>query len=29
MDNCLFCRIKREIPSKIVYEDDLVLCFRI
>ena len=29
MDNCLFCRIvKREIPSKIVYEDDLVLCFQ-
>lgn len=29
MDNCLFCRIvNREIPSKIVYEDDLVLGFQ-
>ena len=28
MDNCLFCRIiNREIPSKIVYEDDKVLAF--
>lgn len=28
MDNCLFCRIvNREIPSRIVYEDDLVLGF--
>jgi len=28
MDNCLFCRIvRREIPSRIVYEDDLVLGF--
>lgn len=28
MDNCLFCRIiNREIPSKIVYEDDQVLAF--
>lgn len=26
--NCVFCRIvKKEIPSKIVYEDDLVLAF--
>jgi len=26
--NCLFCRIvKKEIPSKTVYEDDLVLAF--
>ena len=30
MDNCLFCRIvKREIPSKIVYEDDLHYASRI
>jgi histidine triad (HIT) family protein len=29
MDNCLFCRIvKKEIPSRIVYEDDLVLGFK-
>lgn len=28
MDDCLFCRIvNREIPSKIAYEDDLVLGF--
>jgi histidine triad (HIT) family protein len=28
MDNCLFCRIvNKEIPSRIVYEDDLVLGF--
>ncbi|HHU77977.1 MAG: histidine triad nucleotide-binding protein [Caldicoprobacterales bacterium] len=28
MDNCLFCRIvSREIPSRIVYEDELVLGF--
>ncbi|MGC8937418.1 MAG: histidine triad nucleotide-binding protein [Thermodesulfovibrio sp.] len=26
--NCIFCRIiKKEIPSKIVYEDELVLAF--
>jgi histidine triad (HIT) family protein len=29
MDNCLFCRIvKKEIPSSIVYEDDLILGFK-
>lgn len=29
MDDCLFCKIiKREIPSKVVYEDDTVLAFR-
>ncbi len=28
MDNCLFCKIARkEIPSKILYEDDLSLAF--
>ena len=28
MENCLFCRIvSREIPSRIVYEDDLLLGF--
>lgn len=28
MDNCLFCRIARgEIPSRKVFEDDLVLAF--
>jgi histidine triad (HIT) family protein len=28
MDNCIFCKIaKREIPSKIVYEDDEILAF--
>lgn len=28
MDSCLFCNIiKKEIPSKILYEDDLVICF--
>lgn len=28
MSDCLFCRIvNREIPSKIVYEDDYVLAF--
>ncbi len=28
MDNCLFCKIiKREIPSKIVFESDEVLAF--
>lgn len=28
MDNCLFCRIvNREIPSRIIYEDDMVLGF--
>ncbi len=27
-NNCLFCRIiKKEIPSKIVYEDDFVMAF--
>ncbi|GAB5046044.1 histidine triad nucleotide-binding protein [Thermodesulfovibrio sp. TK110] len=26
--NCIFCRIiKKEIPSKIIYEDELVLAF--
>ena len=29
MDNCIFCKIvKGEIPSKKVYEDDLVFAFR-
>lgn len=29
MDDCLFCKIiKKEIPSKVVYEDDTVLAFR-
>ncbi|HHU48387.1 MAG TPA: histidine triad nucleotide-binding protein [Clostridiales bacterium] len=29
MENCLFCRIvNREIPSSIVYEDDLILGFK-
>ena len=28
MDNCIFCKIvKGEIPSKKVYEDDLVMAF--
>ena len=28
MSQCLFCRIvKREIPGKIVYEDDRILAF--
>ncbi len=28
MDDCIFCRIiKREIPSKIVYEDDHAVAF--
>lgn len=28
MENCLFCRIvNKEIPSRIVYEDDLLLGF--
>lgn len=28
MDNCIFCRIiSKEIPSRIVYEDDLILAF--
>jgi histidine triad (HIT) family protein len=28
MDNCLFCRIvKKEIPAKIVYEDEKFLAF--
>jgi len=27
--NCIFCRIvNKEIPSEIVYEDDLVLAFK-
>jgi histidine triad (HIT) family protein len=27
-DHCIFCKIvKREMPSKIIYEDDLVLAF--
>lgn len=26
--NCIFCKIvKKEIPSKILYEDDLVMAF--
>jgi len=29
MNKCLFCRIaKREIPSNVVYEDDLVTAFK-
>lgn len=28
VNDCLFCNIvKREIPSKVLYEDDLVICF--
>lgn len=28
MDNCIFCKIiNHEIPSKVVYEDELVLAF--
>lgn len=28
MDNCLFCEIvKKNIPSKIAYEDDMILAF--
>ena len=28
MSDCIFCKIvDKEIPSNIVYEDDLVLCF--
>ena len=28
MENCIFCKIiNREIPSKIVYEDDKVIAF--
>ena len=28
MSDCIFCRIvKKEIPAKIIYEDDLVLAF--
>lgn len=28
MDDCIFCKIiKKEIPSKVVYEDDFVLAF--
>jgi histidine triad (HIT) family protein len=28
MDNCLFCKIiRREVPAKIVYEDDEVVAF--
>lgn len=28
MDNCIFCKIaQKEIPSKIVYEDDICLAF--
>lgn len=28
MENCIFCKIaKKEIPSKIVYEDDICLAF--
>jgi histidine triad (HIT) family protein len=28
-DDCLFCRIvAMEIPAEIVFEDDLVMCFR-
>jgi len=28
MENCLFCRIvKKEIPSKVIYEDELILAF--
>ena len=29
MENCIFCKIaNKEIPGKIVYEDDLCLAFR-
>lgn len=29
MENCVFCKIiKKEIPSEIVYEDDLVIAFK-
>jgi histidine triad (HIT) family protein len=29
MSDCIFCKIiKKEIPSKIVYEDELVLAFK-
>lgn len=29
MDNCIFCKIaKKEIPSEIVYENDLVMAFK-
>jgi histidine triad (HIT) family protein len=29
MDNCIFCKIvKREIPSAIVYEDEIIMAFR-
>ena len=28
MDNCIFCKIiNKEIPSKIIYEDDVVMAF--
>ncbi len=28
MDNCIFCKIiKKEIPSKIIYEDDICVAF--
>ncbi|MCK5043284.1 MAG: HIT family protein, partial [Candidatus Aenigmarchaeota archaeon] len=28
MENCIFCKIaKREIPAKIVYEDDFTIAF--
>lgn len=28
MSDCIFCKIiKKEIPSKVVYEDDLILAF--
>lgn len=28
MENCIFCKIaKKEIPSNMVYEDELVYCF--
>jgi len=28
MDNCLFCKIaKKEIPAKVVYEDETILAF--
>ena len=29
MDDCIFCKIvNKEIPSEIVYEDELVLAFK-
>ena len=29
MDDCIFCRIiKKELPSDIIFEDDLLLAFR-